>query len=125
MSNTRSGRVLASEPAVHEYIVRLLGTGASVPTKSHGSGITVTRTGVGVYRLTWTDNPLTILGASYCFAGATPADLKGYTMTRSLYTAATQTMDIYVWNSSFAAADLAATQVLDLVIRFKEAASDV
>ena len=39
-------------PEVWCHHVRLLGTGASAPTKELGEGITVTRTSAGVYKLT-------------------------------------------------------------------------
>lgn len=127
MSNSRSGLVRASEPAVHEYLIRLLGTGASVPTEEVGSGVTISRTGAGVYKITWTDNPFTFVGVSYCFGAATPSAVKGYTMTRDTFdtTSNVFSLEVSVWDSTFTAADLAANQYLDLVVRFKETALDV
>lgn len=104
--------------------VVILGTGAADPTLVTGTEVTVTHQATGVYRLTFTGGPGTFVGVrGYVFGAETPSAVKGYTLTRDTFTAATSTahgfLDVSVWNSSFAAADLAATQYLDLALVFQ------
>lgn len=110
---------LASEPEVRNHHVRLLGTGAAAPTKQIGQGIAVTRTALGVYKLTWTDNPGTFIGATHMLGAETPGDVKGHTLTRDTYDATNFVLEVSLWDSVFAANDLAATEYIDLVVAFK------
>lgn len=120
-----SSPVLARQPGTRVHHVRLLGTGASAPTKEVGHSITVTRTGAGVYKLTWglAQHPGTFLGMSYTLGASTPGDVKGHTVTRSTVTAATSStglnISVSLWDSTFAADDLQATEYMDLVFHFK------
>lgn len=112
-------------PEERLYVIRILGTGAADPTLEIGQGVSVTEEATGNYRVTFSKNPGKFIGIrGYAFGGATPADVKGYTLTRDTYTAPTTTadgfLDLWVWDSSFAAADLAATQYLDVTIAFSE-----
>lgn len=115
--------VISNTPGLKMHHVRLLGANGADPTKELGNGITVTRTGEGVYRLTWAQNPGTFVGMVGTFGAATPGDVKGMTVTRDTFTAATSTasayLDISTWDSTFAADDIIATEYLDLVIMFK------
>lgn len=109
-----------SEPEVRDYPIRILGVNNADPTKEVGKGVTITRTGEGVYRITWAQKPFTFVGiVGYCFGAATMSDVKGYTLTRDTYDTSGFTLDVSVWNSSFAAADIIADQYLDLTVRFK------
>lgn len=114
---------LSSVPGERLYQLRVLGTGAADPTVEVGQGMTVARTGTGAYRITFTDGPGTFIGiAGYIFGAATPGDVKGQTLTRDTWTTPTSTadgfLDVAVWNSSFAADDLQATEYLDIRISF-------
>lgn len=107
------------------YAIRLLGTGAADPTVEIGQGITAPRQAAGVYRVTFAKNPGTFIGIrGHAFGAATPGDVKGQTLTRDTFTAATATasgyLDIAVWSSTFAADDLQTTEYLDLTIAFSE-----
>ncbi len=110
-----------SEPQLKRYHVRLQGTGAAAPTKVFGAGITVSRTGVGVYRLQFGSEFIgKYVGAKApFFEDATASVVKGWTVTATPYDVTNRRIDISVWNSAFAAADLAATSLLNLEIDFK------
>lgn len=105
-----------------EYHLRLLGTGASAPTKELGYGMTVTRTGVGAFRITWAANPGSFVNFTWGLGAATPGDVKGQTVTRDTFdtSAGVYTLDVAMWSSTFAADELNATEYMDLTIRFKE-----
>lgn len=113
-----------STPSRNDYTLRILGTGAADPTLEKGSDVTVAHQATGVYRITFTQGPGAFVAvAGHCFGAATPSAVKGYTLTRDTPTAGTATthpyLDISVWNSSFVASDLAATQYLDITIAFE------
>ncbi len=110
-------------PEERIFRVGLTGTGAAVPTRRAGAGVTVTRTGVGVIRISFAKNPgkfVGVLGA--VFSAATPSAVKGYTLTGGSYVAPAAGVKGYVevslWSSAFAAVDLAALQYVDLSIAF-------
>ncbi len=115
-----------SVPDERTVRVRLVGTGAADPTvQIVGPRVTVTHTATGVYKITFNDGMGTFVGMNAPMFGAvTPGDVKGQTCTRSAYTDATSTaagfLSISVWNSSFAADDLQATEFLDLTFVFSE-----
>lgn len=114
--------VRASEPEVYETIVQLLGTGAAVPTKVLGTGISISRTAAGRILLTWADNPGTFVGiGGWGFNAATQGDVKGHTVTASVYplTASTYTLELDIWDSAFAAEDLEALEWLTVRLLFK------
>lgn len=108
-------------PEERLYPVRFLGTGAADPTKQAGPGVTVTRTAAGVYKLTFAKNPGTLVGIrGHAFGADAPAAVKGYTLTRGplVTTGGVYSVEVSVWNSLFAAADLAAAQYLDVTFAF-------
>lgn len=123
-------------PEERRHYLRLLGTGASSPTLDGGNGlnqgITAARQSAGVVRITWTqDNPgrFVNLGGP-CFGGATSTEaaaLKGETLTRGTFVAATATtqayIDLYIWNSAGSADDLAAGEYVDLCFTFSVVSS--
>lgn len=113
--------IRVSEPEVYLTWVRMVGTGASVPTEVLGAGVTITRTDVGRYLLTWLDNPGTFAGFTWGLNATTQGDIKGHTVTASVYplTASTYTLEIDLWDSAFAAEDLEALEWLTLAIAFK------
>jgi hypothetical protein len=101
--------------------VGITGTGAADATVRAGRGFTVTRQGVGVHRVTFAKNPGTFVGlAGAVFRADTASAVKGYTLTASppVSSGGTQYIDISIWNSAFAAADLAAAQYLDVSFLF-------
>jgi hypothetical protein len=107
------------------YPCRILGTGAADPTKEAGPGLTVTRSAEGVLKVAFAQNPGTFVGIrGYAFGAATPSAVKGHTMTRDTYTAPASGVggyiEISVWDSTFAADDLEATEYLDVTFAFAE-----
>lgn len=113
----------ASRPHVVKYFLRLLGADNADPTIEEGFGIkSVARTGEGAYRITFQQDPGLFLGLSgFGFMATTPGDLKGYTMVvDSPYDTTNFQLDVVVYNSSFAAADLIAAQWGTLELAFSE-----
>jgi len=120
MAESNFSQLLASEPTTRAVIVRAQGNTTSTPVKVLGNGITITRTGVGVWRLTFgyfNGRPVGVVG--WNFEDATMSVPKGFTLTSQAWASATNSIDLSIWNSSFAAADLAVTTFLNLVILFK------
>lgn len=112
--------VRSSEPGVTDYVVSIVGVNDANPTETYGQGVTITRTAEGVYRITWATNPGRFLGVKgYVFGATTMSDTKGYTVTRGVYNTSAFTLDLSVWNSSFAASDIIALQYLDVTVSFK------
>lgn len=114
---------LDSEPQVRRYHIRTQGAGAANPVKVFGSRVTITRTGVGVWRIqfnTTDDFPGKYIGIKGpFFEDSTAANVKGWTLTATPYDTANRRIDVSIWNSSFAAAELAATSFLNFDIVFK------
>lgn len=99
--------------------IAMTGTGAAAPTKRYGQGVTITRTGVGVYRLTFKEQLGKFVGLrSPCFGADAMNAVKGYSISRGAYSAANKYIDISLWDSANAAVDLAASQYLELEILF-------
>ena len=112
---------LRTTEADMKYVeVRLLGTGAAIPTKVLGKGITVARTGVGVYTLTFAKSPGNWCGALVGLDATTGSDIKNH----SVIVTATSTTVVTVtfWDASAAAHDLAALEWINLVLRYKTVA---
>lgn len=105
---------------------RMLWTGAGngvAPTVTIGHGVTLTWVATGRIKITWAENPGTFVGIGAAhFGDVTQSNVKGWTATRGVYpfAANTFTLEIDLWNSSFAAADLATTSYLDLDLMFSE-----
>lgn len=102
-----------------DYVIRILGTGASTPTVQEGIGVTVSYVSTGKYKITFAENPFQFVGAFYGLLATTMADLKGYTVVFEDYNSTAFTIQFTVFNSSFAAADLAATQRLCINLKFQ------
>jgi hypothetical protein len=107
-----------------KHRLQLQGTGAgTVPTMVIGHGVTLSWTATGRVLITWAENPGTFVGVDGAtYRDATQANVKGWTLTAGAYpaSASTFTLEIDFWNSTFAAADLAATSFLDLCLVFSE-----
>lgn len=97
--------------------MRIVGTGASAPTKILGDGVTVTYIGVGQYRFTFAKNPYTFAGVAGqpSRQATTPGDIKGVDLVFGAYTAPTSTasayIDLYMYDGGVAH-DLAALEWL-------------
>lgn len=112
--------VRSAQPELVAHPVRALGvtSGPSI-TKELGDGLTVTRTGAGAYRLTWSENPGTFVVAVGSLQAATPGDLAGHTMIFDTWDSTNLRLDLVVYNATFAAHDLVANEYLDIVVWFK------
>lgn len=112
----------ASEAYVVKHTVRMQGTGATAPSKEFGRGVTITRLGVGNYRLTWSDNPGNFIGFAEPGKQSTAAGaLKQCTVDAIAWDATNRRLDIQLWSSAGAARELAAAEWLTLTIAFKRA----
>ena len=99
--------------------VRLLGTGASAPTKQYGRGLTVTRTSAGLYKLTFAENPGTFVIPSSVLGAETPGNVKSCSVTWDTWDATTLSIEVAVWDSGGTARDLAATEYLHATLVFQ------
>jgi hypothetical protein len=116
----------ATDPEVVKHLVRMQGTGASAPTKENGRGVTITRLGVGNYRLTWAENPGNFLGFTEPGKQATSSGaLKNTTVDAIAWDATNRRLDIQLWSSAGAARELAAAEWLTLIVHFKRAGTSV
>lgn len=105
------------------YRVGMTGNATSTPTRRAGPGVTVTRTGVGVWRFSFNDNPGTFVGITgFAFRADTASGVKGYSLSAGAYVAPSGSTDGYIdvslWDSSNAAVDLTTTQYLDITFEF-------
>lgn len=110
-----------SEPELTGSIVKFVG-GAAAVTKLFGKALAVNYVGTGIVNLVWKENPGAFVGVlGHCFEATVHAGVKGYTVVAGVYNPATFTLQIQIFNSAFALADLAALQWLTIVLGFKYA----
>lgn len=110
----------SATPERVSYDVRLLGTGATDPTREIGAdaGIVVTRTGVGVYRCTFDHAPGKYIGQVYGLIATTMTALLGFTVCFGDWDATNNRIDFTLGNAANAAADLAAAQRVSIEFFF-------
>jgi hypothetical protein len=112
--------VKSSEAETRVVPCRLLGTGAAAPTKVYGQGATVTRTDVGIYKLTFVDAPgVFALPSGVTLQAATPGDIKGHTVVFDTWDATTKSIELTFWSAAEAAHDLAANEWISFDLTFK------
>ena len=121
-----------SEPGIFTTKVRMVGTGASAPTKTaevDAPNVTITRpSGAGQYRLTCADTPGLWCGPEGLpgLQAATPGDIKGMVVIVGPFTAATADadayVDLYVYDGG-SAHDLAASEWITVDLDFRRARS--
>lgn len=102
------------------YYIRLLGTGAAVPTIEFGPGITLARISTGLNRITWTPGPGTFVGFTYGLGAATTGDVKNFSVIRDTYDTTNHQLDVALYNASGTITDLAANCYMDLIVTFAE-----
>jgi hypothetical protein len=107
----------SSEPELRSVEVRLLGTGASAPTKVYGKGITVARSNTGIYTLTFTASPGTYAGCLFGLDATTPGDIKNHSVVCTATSSTVITVNFY--DASANAHDLAAVEWINLTLKFK------
>lgn len=111
MAISQASPMLNTSVKVFKHTLRAVGGTTSI-TKVNGPGMSVSRTGTGAYRITWSANPGNFLAADYALQAATPANLAGHTVVfdEPSFGSTSWTLDFVVYNSSFAAHDLAASE---------------
>lgn len=92
--------------------VRILGTGAAHPTKQEGEGVVVTRTGAGVFAITFAESPFQFVGAFAQFLSTTMTDVKNWSCIFGDYNATTRVLPFSLFTGGGVATELAATQRL-------------
>jgi hypothetical protein len=122
---------MGTEPEQVLMPIKLQGAGAAVPTRLAGrNNYTLTRTAAGVIKIQFSDDPgpgaFGIVG--FTFGDPTVANVAGWSVTETTpYTprsGATPAFLVFtIANAANAAADLAATSTLGLILGFKQAAS--
>lgn len=106
------------------HFVRMLGTGATTPTKVEGPSVTLNRTGAGLVEVIWSSSPGTYMGVvGFCFEATTPADLKGYSVVPGIYDATLNKITLSITNTADTLTDLAATQHLSITFAFRQTQS--
>lgn len=109
-----------TESEVRHHIVRMVGTGAAAPTWIRGKGLAITRDGVGIYTLTWRDNPGEWIGpAGESFNATVSANVKGCSVSWGVYSAATKSVQFKVWDVTGTARELAALEWLTVDVMFQ------
>src|SRR4051812_16486496 len=116
--------------AVVDKVVRIKGNGTGNPTVEKGVGVTVTRSALGVLTFAFRDNPGNFVCAEAPnFESSTPSSLAGWSAVANnfvLPTASTlASVAVSIFNSTFAASDLAATQWITVVFKFQWAGAGV
>lgn len=119
-------------PEERLYRAVIQGTGAADPvsvpsaanTNVFSQGfLSIKRTAIGRIAFNWRDNPGMFVGiVGHCFRdNAAQANVKGWTVTAGVYLNANGifTLEVDIWNSLFAAVELAATSFLDIGFAFK------
>lgn len=106
-------------PELTARVVTMVGTGASAPTKVYGPKVTITRTGAGDYRLTWSETPGTYVATVVGLRAATESDVKNHSVIMGSWDATNRTLDLTLWDAAAAAHDLAASEWIELVVLFK------
>lgn len=108
------------QPDARVRVIKILGTGAGNPTKLLGTGATITRSAQGIYLITWKENPGVYDGLlGFGFSATTKTGPKGYTVVADLVMSGL-TLAFEVFDSTFAAVDLAAAQHLTLGFLFQD-----
>lgn len=114
--------IRANKAELRAELVTMEGTGAAAPTKLYGPGITITRTGEGVYKFTWANNPGHFLGMTWGLGAATPADVSGHTVTHDTYDSSAKTIECTFAEQDFSVFDLADNEFCTLVFWFATSA---
>jgi phenolic acid decarboxylase len=110
---------MVTEAEVVTTIIRMLGTGASAPTKLYGKGVTITRTSEGLYKVTWSENPGTYLGFSWSLDAATPGNVAGHTVVGDTYDTTAFTKEFLYSEGDDTVIDLQADEWINLRVDFK------
>ena len=102
----------------YDCVVKILGTGAANPTNVIAPGCVVTRTGAGLYLITFGESPGTFKGLKgACFESTTLGDVAGWSASVGVYNATAKTL-AFRTNSGSTATDMAALTWLTLTLGF-------
>ena len=116
MGLSKSNPVRSLSKLATNHFVRAVG-GSTAITKTHGPGLTVTRTGTGAYAVTFAENIGVVLAAVASLMATTRADVAGHTVVFAPYNTTTKVLAFTVYNAADAAHDLAALEWVSLNIQ--------
>lgn len=100
------------------YHIRLVGANGANPTVQEGSGVTVTRTSEGLYKITWAENPFQFIGCGHSFGSLIMTDMADYTFVRGLYSSTLFTLAFSIIKQNGSVEDLIVDQYLDIQVHF-------
>ena len=109
----------ATEPESYEHLIRMTGPGSTLPTKTAGRGVTLSRTSPGLYVMTFIDPPGNIVGSGAQLTSPTMTDLKNFSVILSTPDATGKIFQVTIFNASGTAVDLLTNQILDVTYTFK------
>lgn len=110
-----------SEPGSRTVRISMVGTGAAAPTKVYGQGVTITRTGVGVYKCTLAEPPgKYAMISGFTLQATTPGNVKNHSVIFGAYNSTTKSIDVTFWDAAAAAHDLAALEWISFDLEFKD-----
>lgn len=110
----------SSEAEPRDIEFRMVGTGAAVPTKLLGKGITLARPALGRTTLTFREAPGSYDGVvGLAIEAATPANVAGHTIVVIPYNITTRVIEIQFFDAANALHDLAANEFVNVTFRFR------
>jgi len=108
MAENQYGRIHSPSQKLIKIPFSFEPAGVGAPTAVKGKGFTLARTGVGLYRFTFTDRYPNLVGFSCSFALLTLAVRTGVLKTITVGTTATNTIDLQIIDAAAAAVEIAA-----------------
>ena len=123
MQNAHPKRSLIAEAIDHHVIFVGAGAAPVVKVADTGQGMTVTRNGIGLVTLAWTDDPGMFAGLQANFQATVAAGVKGYTCVAGAYAA--KSVQLSITSALDALVDLTALQWLNVAITFKRSGPGV
>ena len=110
-------------PELGVHVITMEGTGAAVPTKLYGPGITLARTSEGLYTATWDENPGTFIACVPSLGADSPAAMAGFSVNHDTFaTSSPWVLPFLLSEADNSIVDLADNQYLTLLVFFKQTA---
>lgn len=116
-----SSPVLSREEGLRVHPIRMVGTGASAPTKVYGRNVTIAYSSAGIYTVTWSSSqpPGTFVNAVASLAATTASGLKNFSLILSDYDTTNLRLTLTLYNAAGTLTDLTSAQWISLNVTFK------
>ena len=112
-----------TEPESYSHVMNFTGAATAALVKNFGKGVTVTRTGVGLFTITFAEAPGNLIGISG--SGFQGTGVSGFTVLEGTFVlqvgATKATLTFSVLGPTQVATDVPATAKFSLDVRFKRA----